>query len=572
MKNSPEMSSELRAALQACRHSLLTAGFFSLFINLLLLVPALYMLQMYDRVLTSRSEATLLGLTLLVVGLMIVLGILDWVRSQILIRVGTRLDMALNQRLFTALFDLNSQRPGTASVQPINDLTQLRQFLAGAGLSAFFDVPWMPLYLLVLFLFHPLFGLLAVGGTAIALGLTLANELSTRKLLATATTEAIAANQYASSNLRNAEVLEAMGMLGAVRRRWLRRHTNVLNLQARASDRAGALTATTRGFRILLQSLVLGAGAYLAIEHVITPGLMIAAAILVGRALAPIDLLVGNWRSFVSARSAYRRLEQFLRSSPPRPMTMSLPPPRGKLQVDGVSVIPPGASTPTLRGVDFTLAAGESLGIIGPTAAGKSTLARTILGLWPTRAGQVRLDGVDVATWNHEELGPFIGYLPQDIELFDGTVSENIARFGTLDPGKVVEAARRAEVHELILRLPQGYDTPIGDAGCMLSGGQRQRLALARALYGDPVLVVLDEPNANLDEQGEVALVAALRDLQARGRTVLIITHRPSLLAGVDKLLLLKEGHLQSFGPREQVMAKLVRPTAVPQGALARQA
>ncbi len=321
-----------------------------------------------------------------------------------------------------------------------------------------------------------------------------------------------------------------------------------------------------------MQSLVLGAGAYLAIYHVITPGLMIAASILTGRALAPIDLLVGNWRGFVGARAAYRRLDQLLQSSPPRPVTMALPPPQGKLQVDGVTVIPPGASTPALRGVSFTLAVGESLGIIGPTAAGKSTLARALLGLWPAHTGQVRLDGADVATWNRAELGPYIGYLPQDIELFNGTVSDNIARFGPLDPGKVVEAARRADVHELILHLPQGYDTPIGEGGCALSGGQRQRLALARALYGDPVLVVLDEPNSNLDDQGEAALVAALKDLKACGRTVLISTHRPSVLAGVDKLLLLKEGQVQLFGPREQVMAKLGRPTAVPPGALAQRA
>ncbi len=343
----------------------------------------------------------------------------------------------------------------------------------------------------------------------------------------------------------------------------------MLNLQALASDRAGALTATSRGFRMLLQSLVLGAGAYLAIHHVITPGLMIAASILTGRALAPIDLLVGNWRGFVGARSAYRRLDQLLQSIPQRPTTMSLPPPQGKLHVDAVTVLPPGASTPALRGVSFTLAAGDSLGIIGPTAAGKSTLARALLGLWPAHTGKVRLDGADVATWNREELGPYIGYLPQDIELFNGTVSENIARFGTLDPGKVVEAARRAGVHELILHLPKGYDTPIGEAGCALSGGQRQRIALARALYGDPVLVMLDEPNSNLDDQGEAALVDALKDLKARGRTVLIITHRPSVLAGVDKLLLLKEGQVQLFGPRDQVMAKLIRPAVVPQGALA---
>ena len=571
MKNPSEPRSELRVALRACGHSFLAAGFFSLFINFLLLVPALYMLQMYDRVLTSRSESTLVLLTLLVIGLMIALGALDWVRSQILIRIGARLDMSLNERLFTALFDLNLRRPGS-SAQPIQDLTQLRQFLTGTGLSAFFDLPWIPIYLLALFLFHPLFGLLAFGGALIALGLTLANEFSTQKLLEMANTEAIAANQYVSGNLRNVEVLEAMGMLGVVRQRWLKRHANILTLQAQASDRASALTATSRSFRILLQSLVLGTGAYLAIYHVITPGLMIAATILVGRALGPIDLLIGNWRSFVAARSAYRRLEQLLQNNPRRPATMALPPPLGKLQVEGITVIPPGASVPALRSISFTLAAGESLGIIGPSAAGKSTLARTVLGLWPARVGQVRLDGADIATWNRDELGPYIGYLPQDIELFDGTVGENIARFGVLDPAKIVEAARRAEVHELILHLPQGYDTPVGEAGCVLSGGQRQRIALARALYGDPALLVLDEPNSNLDDQGETALMATLEEIRARGKTVLIITHRPRLLAGVDKMLLLKDGSVQLFGPREQVLAKLARPALVPHEILAQHA
>lgn len=570
MRNSDDPPSELYLALRACHQSFLTAGFFSLFINLLLLVPALYMLQMYDRVLTSRSEETLLFLTLLVVGLMIALGGLDWVRSQILIRVGARLDMALNERLFAALFDLNRHDAGSGA-QPIRDLTQLRQFLTGTGLSAFFDLPWTPLYLLLLFLFHPVFGFIALAGTLIALGLTVASEISTQKLLDMANTEAIAANQYISGNLRNAEVLAAMGMLGAIRRCWLNRHTKMLSLQARASDRAGMLTAASRGFRILLQSLVLGAGTYLAIHHVITPGLMIAAAILVGRALAPIDLLVGNWRSFVSARSAYRRLNLFLRGSPQRPTTMALPPPKGKLDIECVTVIPPGASTPALRGVSFALATGESLGIIGPSAAGKSTLARAILGLWPARSGQVRLDGVDMAIWNREEVGPYIGYLPQDIELFDGTVGENIARFGQIDSGKVVEAARRAEVHDLILRLPQGYDTPIGEAGRALSGGQRQRIALARALYGDPALIVLDEPNSNLDDHGEMALVTALHELQERGKTVLIITHRPRLLAGVNKMLLLKDGLVQLFGSREHVMAKLGRSTTMPYGIPAQQ-
>jgi ATP-binding cassette subfamily C protein EexD len=371
---------------------------------------------------------------------------------------------------------------------------------------------------------------------------------------------AVAAGNFVTSNLRNAEALEAMGMLGPIQQRWLERHKGVLSLQALASDRAGLLTATSKILRMLLQSLVLGLGAYLAIEHVTTPGVMIAAMILSGRALAPIDQLIGTWRQFVSARTAYGRLRELLKTVPVRPRRMSLPPPRGDLLVEQTVATPPGAGAPVLKGISFAAAAGESVGIIGPSAAGKSTLARVVLGVWSLQAGKVRIDGADVSQWNRDELGPHVGYLPQDIELFDGTVSENIARFGTVDADKVVEAARKAGVHEMILRLPKGYDTPIGEGGAVLSGGQRQRVGLARALYGDPVLVVLDEPNSNLDDQGELALLQAMAALKAAGQTLLIISHRPNVLSGVDKILVLREGQVQTFGPRDQVLAQFARP------------
>jgi len=560
-----EAKSELRMALQTCRQSFLTAAFFSLFINLLLLVPSLYMLQIYDRVLHSRSESTLLLLTVLIAGLLIVMGLLEWVRSQILIRVGARLDMMLNQRLFSAMFDRSLRQPGNSNAQPIYDLTNLRQFLTGSGLFAFFDAPWMPIYIVVLFLFHPVFGWIAIGSTILLIALTVTNELTTQKPLAAANAEAIAAGNYANSNLRNVEVLEAMGMLSNVRQRWLARHTKVLGLQALASDRAGLLTVSSRTLRILLQSLILGVGAYLAIQNIITPGMMIVASILLGRALSPIDMLINSWKGFLTARSAYQRLDELLRIVPLRPSVMSLPPPQGTLLVDRVMVVPPGSSVPAVRNVSFALAAGESLGIIGPSASGKSTLARAVLGVWPPYAGIVRLDGADITQWNRDELGPYIGYLPQDIELFSGTVSENIARFGAVDSDKVVAAARQAGVHEMILQLPGGYNTPIGEAGSVLSGGQRQRIGLARALYGDPVLVVLDEPNSNLDDQGEAALVGAINRLKARGATLLIITHRPSVLASMDKILVMQEGQIQLLGPRDQVLAKLIRPTVVQQ-------
>jgi len=558
-----EKKSELWLALNSCRQSFLMVGLFSMFINLLMLVPPLYMLQIYDRVLASRSESTLLMLTLLVIGLMMVLGALEWVRSRILIRVGARLDTDINSRLFGAMYDNNLRMPGVSSVQPLNDLSSLRQFLTSHALFAFFDVPWMPIYILVLFLFHPYFGWIAIAGALILFTLTLTNEIRTRGLLAVANGEYIAANNYAGSNLRNAEVLEAMGMQSRIRQRWLDRHAKVLGLQALASDRSGVVSAVSRSFRLLLQSMVLGVGAWLAIQHIVTPGVMIAASILLGRALAPIDLMIGGWRGFVGARTAYRRLNELLTTIPERPATMSLPAPSGILAVESVVVTPPGATVPVVRGVSFTLSAGESLGLIGPSASGKSTLARALLGIWPAYAGTVRLDGADIFAWNRDELGPHIGYLPQDIELFDGTISENIARFGQVDADQVVIAARRAGVHEMILRLPKGYDTSIGEYGGALSGGQRQRIALARALYGEPVLLVLDEPNSNLDDQGEAALVNALDDLKKRNKTVIIITHRPSILANVDKMLVLKDGQTQLFGPRQEIMAKFARPAAV---------
>lgn len=558
--------SELQRALYACRQSFLTVGVFSLFINALMLVPPLYMLQIYDRVITSRNAFTLLMLSLLAVALLLVMGGLEWVRARILIRVAARFDMALNARVFNALFNLEKHQPGSAMVQPIHDLTQLRQFLTSTAPFAFFDVPWLPIYVLALFLFHPLFGWIAIGGALMLLALTVANELATQQTLTAANLEAIAASNDASGHLRNAEVLEALGMLDAIRTRWLTRHTKALALQALASDRSSVLGTASKSCRLILQSSVLGIGALLVIEHIITPGVMIAASLLMGRALAPIDILISSWKGFVGARVAYRRLNELLRSVPQRPTAMTLPAPRGDVLVDRIVVAPPGGNAPVIRGVSFRLAAGESLAIIGPNASGKSTLVRSILGLWPSHTGTVRLDGADIATWNRAELGPYLGYLPQDTELFSGTIGENIARFGPVDADKVVAGARQASVHEMILQLPQGYDTSIGVSGIRLSGGQCQRIALARALYGDPVLVVLDEPNSNADQQGEQALLRALNDLKARAKTtVLLITHRPSLVESVDKILVLNTGQVQLFGSRELVLAKLALPAVTPQ-------
>lgn len=554
---------ELRAALQASRASFLFAGLFSLFINLLLLVPALYMLQVYDRVLASGSATTLLMLTLLVVGLYAVMGVLEMVRSRILVRVSARLDVNMNRRLFTAMFDSGVRRGRLTGAQPIHDLTTLRQFLTGPGLFAFFDVPWVPVYTAVLFLLHPLIGWVAVGGALILVGLAIANEISTRAPLGQANRLAVANSGFIEGNMRNGEALEAMGMLGNVHRRWLNRHLEMLKLQSVASDRAGILTNASKALRITLQSLILGVGAYLAIQDIITPGMMIAGSILMGRALAPVDMLINTWKGFLSARTAYARLRDLLTNIPPRLARMSLPTPHGDLRLEDVVAAPPGARLPVLRRISLAIPAGETVGIIGPSAAGKSTLARVILGVWPVAAGNVRLDGADIGTWNREELGPYVGYLPQDVELVDGSVKENIARFGKVDAEQVVAAAQRAGVHEMILTLPDGYDTEIGAGGMVLSAGQRQRIGLARAMYGTPVLVVLDEPNSNLDDQGEAALVRAVAQLKADGATVLLITHRPSVLNGVDKILVLRDGAVQTFASRDEVLAQFARPTAI---------
>lgn len=562
MQNKFSARPELAAALWSLRRVFLIAGGFSFFINMLLLVPAIYMLQIYDRVLGSRNESTLLMLTLLVVGLYAVMAGLEWVRSRLLVRAGSMLDAQLHARVFTAAFEANLRRVGANAGQAMNDLTNVRQFVTGNGLFAFFDAPWFPIYLAVIFLIHPLLGWLSVAGAVLLVALTLANEWATKGPLSQANTAAIQSANYATNNLRNAEVIEAMGMLSNLRRRWYEKYQNVIALQGVASDRAGTITAVTKFVRISLQSLVLGLGALLAIDSQVThvtAGGMIAASILMGRALAPVEMLIGVWKQFISSRSAYERLELLLKEFPVREQGMALPPPRGHLAVENVMTAAPGTQVAILKGVSFTLEPGEVLGVIGPSAAGKSTLARLLVGVWPALAGKVRLDGADVYSWNKDRLGAHIGYLPQDVELFEGTIAENIARFGEIDSNKVIEAARQAGMNEMILHFPKGYDTPIGSGGSFLSGGQRQRIALARALYGEPPFIVLDEPNSNLDDVGEAALVQAVLAQKAASRTLIVITHRTSILSAVDKLLLLRDGVVQAFGPRQQVLEALAR-------------
>jgi len=557
MLNNKEKTS-LQKVVDSCRESFLYVGFFSLFINLLMLVPTFYMLQLYDRVVVTGSESTLVVLTVLMLFLLGTMGGLEWVRSRMLVRVGTRIDALLSSRLYEVSFKRALYTGGAlADTQPLQDLNGLRNFLTGSALFAFFDAPWLPLYLLVMFLFHPLIGCVGLAAALILAGVAIANERSTSPLLAEATRENIAATATTATNLRNAQVIESMGMLDKIRGRWEHQNRQVQYWQAQASDRGGIFIAFSRTFRIIVQSLILGVGAYLVITQQITPGLMIAGSILLGRALSPIDQMIGSWKGFMTARSQYQRLNLLLEKIPESPQRMSLPPPTGAVQAAGAVIVPPGAQTAVVKGVSFRIQPGEVVGIIGPSAAGKSSLARGILGIWPTAGGAIRIDGAESDSYDREELGPYIGYLPQDIELFDGSISENIARFGEIDAERVVQAARETGVHDMILRLPQGYDTVIGQSSGALSAGQRQRVGLARALYGDPVLIVLDEPNSNLDDVGEQALRAALGTCKQKGRTVVLITHSVSLLSWVDKLMLMNDGQLQAFGPRDEVLAQI---------------
>jgi PrtD family type I secretion system ABC transporter len=561
---------ELRALLGSMKQYFLGVGAFSFVINLLQLTAPLYMLQVYDRVLNSRNETTLLMLTILVVALFLVMAAIEFVRSRVLVRVGAAMEAKLNDRVFDAAFEATLRRGGNAR-QALTDLTQLRQFMTGNGPFVLFDAPWFPIYLAVIFLLHPLIGWFAVGAALILIALTAVTEFATQKPLAEANKFANEATNFAHNNLANAEVVEALGMLPSLRERWKKKHVQHLVLQAVASDRAGLISSVTKFVRVASQSLILGLGAWLAIRNELSPGGMIVGSILMGRALAPIDQLIGNWKGFVQARLAYDRLGQLLAAFPARPPRMSLPAPKGEVVVEGVVLTPPGGSVPVLRGVSFAIPAGTVVGVIGPSGSGKSTLARALVGVWTPQAGKVRLDGADVAAWDKAELGPYLGYLPQDIELFDGTIAENIARFGPIEAPLVVAAAQAAGVHEMILRFPQGYDTPIGPGGAVLSGGQRQRVGLARALYGQARLIVLDEPNSNLDDVGEAALVQALLRLKAQGKTVVVITHRTSVLAAVDRLLVMRDGTVQAYGPRDEVLAALQRAAQQAQAAAAQQ-
>ena len=548
---------ELKAALRKLRGAFITVAIFSGFLNMLMLAPSLYMLQVYDRVLTSRNETTLVFLTLLLVGALIFMGALEAIRTWVLVRVGARLDGELNARVFNATFERSLMQSGSNATQPIHDLNTLRQTLTGPALLTLFDAPWMPIYLLVISLFSIELGIFALVGALLLAALAVVNEKISKPKLDEAQKYSSQSQNALNHHLRNAEVIEALGMLPSIRKRWHSLHEKQIQHQASASDQAAIMGGLSKFIRITMQSLALGYGALLVLEGKISPGSMIAASILVSRALAPVEMLVGNWKQIITGRTAYARINDLFASYPVRQHGMPLTVPKGAVRFDNVAASAPGFTLPILKNLNFGIAAGESVAIIGPSGAGKSTLARLLVGVWPATAGTVRLDGADLYQWNKDELGPHLGYLPQDIELFDGTVAENISRFGDVDANKVIKAAERAGVHGLILRLPNGYDTPLGVGGSVLSGGQKQRIGLARALYGDPALVVLDEPNSNLDEVGEKALSATIMDLTARGTTIVLITHRIASLDVIQKIMLLGDGTVRAYGPRAEMLAAM---------------
>jgi PrtD family type I secretion system ABC transporter len=556
----------VRELIRRFRPYLLLAALFSLAINLLLLAPPLYMLQVYDRVLSSRSDETLALLSAGVLIALATMAALDAVRARLLAEGGAALDRAAGPLVLEGLLGQAAARLDSREhVHALRDVACVRSFLGGAGVLALFDAPWLPAFVCIIFLFHPLLGWIASAGALLMLGLAAANERMTRSPIERAQAEGRRAGRLIDSSLRNADAAAALGMLGAVVERWSAANEAALQQQARASGRGTALSALTRFSRQIIQTAMLAAGAYLVIDQHVTGGVMIATTVLLSRALAPVESLVSGWRSLVEARAAWRRLRKLLDEAPAQRSLTGLPAPTGRVEFERAVFGVQGASKPILRGLSFSVAPGETLGIIGPSASGKSTLARLAVGVWRPASGAVRLDGADVAAWPRAQLGPHVGYLPQDVQLFPGTVAENIARLAQHDDAQVIRAAQRAQVHELVLRLPKGYDTELGEAGQGLSPGQRQRIALARALYGNPRLVVLDEPNASLDHEGDEALLAALRGLKDDGVTVLVIAHRPSILAGVDRLLVLREGAIDAWGPRAEVLARVVRsapPTA----------
>jgi ATP-binding cassette subfamily C exporter for protease/lipase len=537
-------ASDVGQALWAVRRELYVVGAASALINLLMLTPTLYMLQLYDRVLVSYSELTLLAVSLVCLFLFALMALAEWLRASTLVHASLRLDQELGPRVFVASFDSAAGSTRPASARALVDLMELRQFISTQGALAFFDAPWVPIYIAVSFLLHPLLGFLAIAFAAIQLTVAWFGHRHTVAPAEAASTARSELGGFVQGKLRNAEVLESMGMVGHLRERWRQRHRHTQRLDSEAMAHSSRATAVSKFIRYAQQSLALGAGALLVIDGQLSAGGMIAANVLINRALAPIDMVVASWRSFVSARAAYQRLDAMLHRFPAAGGPGQPARPAGAVRLVKVTATAQGRPEPILRDVHCAIPAGSVVAISGASGSGKSTLAQVVLGIWPHVEGEVLLDGAPVAQWSRLALGPHIGYLPQEVELFDGTIAENIARFGEVDSPKIIAAARCAGLHEMILRFPQGYDTPIGAGGGTLSGGQRQRIGLARAVYGQPALIVLDEPNSNLDETGEAALKSAVTQLKAAGSTVFVISQRPTSIVGADFVLTVRAGQV----------------------------
>jgi PrtD family type I secretion system ABC transporter len=550
----------LGAALSSVRHAFVAVSGLSGLLNILTLAGSFFMLLVYDRVLPSRSLPTLVGLVLLVGTIYIFQALLEFIRSRILVEIGAALDTSLSRRTYEIILQMRLKtRAAGDGLQPIRDLDQVRGFMSGPGPTALFDLPWIFLYLGICFMFHWLIGVTALAGAAVLIGLTFLTEHLTREPAKNATRLAGQRSQMIASSVQNAEVLHAMGMGERMQLSWAEASADYIRGQKRAADLAGGLGAFTRVFRMFLQSGVLAVGAYLVVEQKATGGIIIASSILTSRSLAPVELAIANWKGFVAARQAWGRLNQLLEKFPAQPAPTSLPPPGKTLSLEGVSVAPPGGARMTAQDVSFGLKAGMGLGVIGPSGSGKSSLIRAIVGVWPIHRGVVRIDGATLEQWSPTRLGEHIGYLPQDVELLTGTVAQNIARFDTTaSSDEIIAAASSADVHELILRLPQGYETPVGQNGAELSAGQRQRIALARALFRAPFLVVLDEPNSNLDSDGEIALARAIASCRNRGAIVIVVAHRQSALQPLDQVALMADGRLQIIGPKDEVLAKVL--------------
>jgi PrtD family type I secretion system ABC transporter len=555
---------ELRSAFRHCAGALLGVGIFSGVVNVLGLTGSLYMLQVYDRVLPSQSVPTLVGITIVMVWLYAVYGLLDFVRLRLLVRIGNTLDRRLHAKAFAAslLLPLRAGHEGS-HVQPIRDLDQIRSFVSGTGPTAFFDLPWLPFYLVIIYMLHPWLGLLATVGAALSVFLTLVTEGLGRASSRRATESVITRTAYAEAGRRNAEVIRAMGLGGRFGRLWSEQSLRFLGDQRRVSDVVGAAGTLSRTLRMMLQSLMLGLGAWLVINGEASSGVIIASSIMLARALAPVDVAIANWRGFMSARQSYTQLSKTLSAFADRRQPMALPRPKQGLSIEALTVAAPGQQKPLIQNLTFRLEVGAGLGVIGPSASGKSTLVRALVGAWPALRGTVRLDQAALDQWDVEALGRDIGYLPQDIELFDGTVAENISRFDEkANPHDILAAAKAAGVEQMILRLSEGFQTRVGDGGAALSAGQRQLVGLARALYGDPFLVVLDEPNSNLDADGDVALAKAIQGVRQRGGIVVVVAHRPSALANLDQVLVMAGGAMQAFGPKGEVLGSVTPPAA----------